>query len=79
MRPGVDCITAMFYFFQKGLDYLRCEIQGRKDGSFELVITERDAPERVEQYPTSQQAERRWAELQDQFRTDGWAGPFGRE
>ena len=69
----------MFYFFQKGNEYLRCEIQGRTDGSADLLITERDTPERVEHYSTSQLAEKRWTELQERFKGDGWAGPFGRE
>lgn len=69
----------MFYFFQKGKDYLRCEIQARTDGSFELLITEPDTKERTEHYSTSQQAEKRWTELQARFTHDGWTGPFGRE
>lgn len=69
----------MFYFFQKGPDYLRCEIQACTDGSFELLITGPDTVERTETYLTSQQAEKRWTELQAGYTTDGWAGPFGRE
>ena len=55
----------MFYFFQKGPDYLRCEIQACTDGSFELLITGSDSVERSETYLTSQQADKRWAELQE--------------
>jgi hypothetical protein len=69
----------MFYFFQKGPEYLRCEIQALTDGSFELLISERDSNQRTEKYLTSQQANKRWHELQQQYKNDGWAGPFGRE
>ena len=69
----------MFYFFQKGRDYLRCEIQPRTDGTFELLITGPEKVERTENYLTSQQAEKRWNELQAEFATQGWSGPFGRE
>ena len=69
----------MFYFFQKGRDYLRCEMRTCEDGSYELSIEEPDTQERVEHFPTSQQAQRRWEELQKRFTGDGWFGPYGRE
>lgn len=69
----------MFYFFQKGNDYLRCEIRGRGDGSYELLIDEPETAQRIEQFATPQQANRRWEELQKRFSGDGWFGPFGRE
>ena len=69
----------MFYFFQKGREYMRCEIQSRMDGTFELLITGPEKVERTENYLTSQQAEKRWNELQAEFSTQGWTGPFGRE
>ena len=69
----------MFYFFQKGRDYLRCEIRARNDGSYDLLIEEPDAVERVEHFPTPQTAHRRWEELQKRFTGDGWFGPYGRE
>jgi hypothetical protein len=69
----------MFYFFQKGRDYLRCEIRARNDGSYDLLIEEPDTVERVEHFPTTQTAHRRWEELQKRFTGDGWFGPYGRE
>jgi hypothetical protein len=69
----------MFYFFQKGRDYLRCELRARDDGSYELLIEEPQAAERVELFSSSQQAHRRWEELQKRFAGDGWFGPYGRE
>ncbi len=69
----------MFYFFQKGPEYLRCEIQALADGSFGLMIIEPHAGERTEKFLTAQLANKRWAELQAQYKTDGWTGPFGRE
>ena len=69
----------MFYFFQKGPDYLRCELRGQDDGTFELVILEPHMAERIERFQTSQEAQRRWEELQERFVRDGWFGPYGRE
>ena len=43
----------MFYFFQKGPDYLRCELRGRDDGTYELAIQEPDMAERIERFHSS--------------------------
>jgi hypothetical protein len=69
----------MFYFFQKGRAYLRCELRPLSDGSCEMLIEEPDRPERTEQFQTSQQAQQRWMDLQQEYNVGGWAGPFGRE
>ena len=69
----------MFYFFQKGRDFLRCELRAREDGSYELRIEEPDIAERVERFPSSNEAHQRWEELQKRFAGDGWFGPYGRE
>lgn len=69
----------MFYFFKKGPDYLRCEIRAQDDGSYELLIDEPNTAQRVEHFATPQQAHRRWEELQKDFTSNGWFGPYGRE
>lgn len=69
----------MFYFFQKGPDYLRCELRDRDDGTYELLIEEPHVQERVERFQSAQDAQRRWEELQKRFVGDGWFGPYGRE
>ena len=68
----------MFYFFQKGSTYLRCEILAGTSG-FELVVTEPNGHERREPFPTAQDAQRRWEDLQQQLKDENWLGPFGRE
>ena len=69
----------MFYFFEKGSAYVRCEIQAALAGAWEIVVTEPNGDVRTEQFATSKQAEQRWEELQRSFSGDGWVGPFGRE
>ena len=69
----------MFYFFQKGTAYLRCELRPLSDGSCEMLIEEPNRAERTEQFPTSQQAQQRWIDLQAEYNVGGWSGPFGRE
>ena len=70
---------AMFYFFRKGDEYLRCELRPLDNGSCDLFIQEPGAEERVERFRDAEQAQQRWEELRIRFNVDGWAGPFGRE
>jgi len=69
----------MFYFFQKGKDYIRCELRDGQGGAVEIVVTEANGHERVERYASTQEAHERWEHLQQRFSSDGWFGPFGRE
>ena len=69
----------MFYFFQRGPDFVRCEISGDENAGYVVVITEPDGRERAERFPTSDAAHARWLEIQEQFKNEGWWGPHGRE
>ena len=44
-----------------------------------IVITEPKRPERRESFPTSDEAYKRWVELQDTLVSAGWWGPHGRD
>ncbi len=69
----------MFYFFQRGAEFLQCEIRGDDENGYEIVITEPKRPERREKYPTSQEAYERWMKLQESLVAAGWWGPHGRD
>ena len=69
----------MFYFFQRGAEFLQCEIRGDDTSGYEIVITEPKRPERRESFPTSDEAYKRWVELQDSLVSAGWWGPHGRD
>jgi len=69
----------VFYFFQRGASFVRCEINGDNETGYRITITEPDGQERTETLPTSDAAHARWLEIQEQFRSDGWWGPHGRE
>ena len=69
----------MFYFFQRGAEFLQCEIRGDDTAGYEIVITEPKRHERRESFPTSDDAYKRWVELQDRLVSDGWWGPHGRD
>jgi hypothetical protein len=70
----------MFYFFERGSAYVRCEVRHVAGSSAsEIAITEQGSPERIETYPTWEAAQQRWAELTQRFSENGWKGPIGRE
>jgi hypothetical protein len=46
---------------------------------FDLVITDADGTERVEHFEDSASVTRRSLQLEVEWLTEGWDGPFGRE
>ena len=68
----------MFYFFQRGAEYIRCEIN-ESDGGFVIIITDPKGTTRTERLETSNDVQVRFEEIQADFRSDGWWGPHGRE
>ena len=69
----------MFYFFQRGSQFLQCEIRGDDTAGYEIVITEQKRPEKREVFATSQEAYDRWIRLQEALVAEGWWGPHGRD
>ena len=69
----------MFYFFQRGAEFVRCEINGDDESGYRVTITEPGGTERTETFATSDAAHARWLEIQESYRNDGWWGPHGRE
>jgi hypothetical protein len=69
----------MFYFFQRGSEFLRCEISGTPDAGFMIVVTEPGGDERIESFRSSEDAHERWLKLQQTLVSDGWWGPHGRD
>jgi hypothetical protein len=68
----------MFYFFQRGADYIRCEIN-EADGDFVIIITDPNGLTRMERLPDSTAAHTRFLEIQADFHSSGWWGPHGRD
>jgi len=46
---------------------------------FDLIITDADGAERVEHFEDSASVTRRSQQLETEWLTEGWDGPFGRE
>lgn len=69
----------MFYFFQRGKEFVRCEINGDEKMGYRITITEPGGHETTEELPTSDAAHARWLQIQERFRGEGWWGPHGRD
>jgi hypothetical protein len=69
----------VFYFFQRGADFVRCEISGDDKSGYSITVTEPNGAERVEKLDTSDAAHARWLEIQEELKGDGWWGPHGRD
>jgi len=69
----------VFYFFQRGPEFVRCEISGDEASGYRIIITEPDGQERVETASTSDGAHARWLEIQESLKSQGWWGPHGRD
>ena len=78
-RRSSDTASAVFYFFQRGSEFLQCEIRGDEAAGYEIVISEPKRPERREQFATSSAAYERWLQLQEALVAEGWWGPHGRD
>jgi hypothetical protein len=68
----------MLYFFEKQHALLQCEVRnaGIPD-TFAIVVTEPDGRVRTQYVKGSNDAHRRWLELEQQLRATGWSGPVG--
>ena len=70
----------VIWFYAKQGRHLRCEVRPLVEGDrFDLVITDADGSERIEHFDDSLSMTRRTQQLEAEWRTDGWDGPFGRE
>lgn len=69
----------VFDFFQRGPDFVRCEISGDQTSGYRVIVTEPDGTERLETFTTSDAAHARFLEIQEQLKNEGWWGPHGRD
>ncbi len=70
----------VIWFYVRHGGHLRCEIRQAPGGDrFDLAITEPDGSERVESFADSATLNRRAKQLEEEWRANGWDGPFGRD
>jgi hypothetical protein len=68
---------AVFWWFERGGDFLRCEAQRMATGGYELRIIGPDGSEQVEHFTDSQDLTRRQHAVIDEVTRQGWSGPHG--
>jgi hypothetical protein len=70
----------VIWFYERKGEHLRCEIRQLIEGDkFALVVTMPDGSERTELFDNGVSLNRRSAELEKQFQTKGWNGPYSRD
>ncbi|HXD74578.1 MAG TPA: hypothetical protein VN628_12610 [Vicinamibacterales bacterium] len=67
----------MFWWFERGGTYLRCEAVPASVGGFELRVVEPDGRERVELCADSVALSDRQREVIEEITRAGWNGPHG--
>jgi len=67
----------VFWWFERGGHYLRCEAQQTTTGRFELRIIGPDGAEQVEHFTDSRDLAKRQHDVIDEITQDGWSGPHG--
>lgn len=66
----------VFYFFKRDAATATCELRPSASGAgFDLIIMEAGKPVVTEHYDLSADAHKRWLEVQQRFRHEGWWGP----
>ena len=78
-KIGNEQSSPVFYFFQRGPDFVRCEISGDQKTGYRVIVTQPDGTERLESFTTSDAAHARWLEIQEELKNEGWWGPHGRD
>jgi hypothetical protein len=67
----------MFWWFERGGQFLRYEARDLADGGFELRVVAPDGTERVEVFADSAELTRRQVDFEKRLASDGWSGPHG--
>lgn len=68
----------MFWWFERDGELLRVEVVECTPRHYEIRVVESNGTERVEDFSTSQDVDRRHRELLRSITDEGWTGPHGR-
>lgn len=67
----------MFWWFERGGSYVRCEALQLPSGIFELRVVEADGSEQVEHFNDSDALAKRQIAVEQRLSSQGWSGPHG--
>jgi len=68
----------MFWWFERNGELLRVEVVEARSRHYTIHVVDSDGLESVEDFASSQDADRRHRELLRTLKDDGWTGPHGR-
>lgn len=70
----------MIWFYERRGSHLRCEVRQTVEGDrcYQLVITDPQGHETVETFYDSRELTKRSRQLEDEWRAQGWDGPYMR-
>jgi hypothetical protein len=67
----------LFWWFERGGQYLRYETRRSDDGVYEMRVISPDGAEQVENFSESTELTRRQVALERELASEGWTGPHG--
>jgi hypothetical protein len=66
----------MFYFFKREGHTVTCELRpGASGAGYDIIIVEPGRPVVTEHYTSAAEVHKRWQDLQERFKGEGWWGP----
>jgi hypothetical protein len=63
------------YIFEREQEALYVHITGSRTNGYSIVVREPDGSEEHEQFASSSSAHARWAQLREDYKSDGWSEP----
>ena len=67
----------MFWWFERGGAYTRCEILQLPTGMYELRVIEPSGVERIEEFTNAVDLAKRQKDVEQDLVGNGWTGPHG--
>jgi hypothetical protein len=67
----------VFWWFERGGRYIRCEANQAAAGGYELRIVGPDGIERIEHFSDSTELAKRQHAVMNEITNEGWNGPHG--
>jgi hypothetical protein len=67
----------MFWWFQRGGEFLRYEAREVADDAYELTVVMPDGTARIERFTDQTALQERQVALGRELEDDGWTGPHG--
>lgn len=74
---GLSNGGVLFWWFERGGQFLRYESRHTQEGAFELRVTNPDGTERTETFDNGDALARRQLALEEELVALGWNGPHG--